>query len=164
MRDHAGVSRKQLRTSNYGPEARAGLGKAVETARVAAGYRYRTDFCRAHGIKNLRGLELLEQGKTGVGQVLLFEVADALPGWDRETPKAILEGGTVAVASEPAPERVDPGSATWGDLRRELKWWHGRLRDTPEHYERLLYLLDLSAQLESRAASTEGGVQLDAHG
>src|SRR5262245_34664131 len=92
MRDHADVARKQLRTSSYPPEARARLGEAVEAARIAAGYRYRTDFCRSRDIKNLRGLELLEQGKTGVGQAFLFEVADALPGWTRDTPRLILEG------------------------------------------------------------------------
>jgi len=88
------MARKQLRTSNYSAEARAELGAAVEAARIAAGFKYRTDFCRAHEIKNLRGLELLEQGRTGVGQAFLFEVADALPKWTRETPRIILEGGS----------------------------------------------------------------------
>lgn len=60
--------------------------------------------------------------------------------------------------------RVDPGSATWGDLRRELAWWHGRLRDSPEDYQRLLYLLELSAQLEDSPVSTQGGAQVDAQG
>lgn len=69
------------------------MGEAVEAARTAAGYRFRTDFCRAHGIKSLRSLELLEQGKTGVGQAFLYEVADALPGWTRDTPRIVLEGG-----------------------------------------------------------------------
>lgn len=101
MRDYAGMARKQLRTSNYPDEARAALGVAVETARLAAGYKYRTDFCRAHGIRNLRGLELLEQGRTGVGQAFLFEVADALPNWDRETPRIILEGGPVPATAGP---------------------------------------------------------------
>lgn len=93
MRDHAVVARKQIRTSNYSPEDRVRLGEAVEAARVAAGYKFRPEFCRAHGIRNLRGLELLEQGQTGVGQAFLFEVADALPDWTRDTPRIILEGG-----------------------------------------------------------------------
>lgn len=104
MREYAGMARKQLRTSNYSPEARTRLGEAVEAARMAAGYRYRTEFCRAHHIKNLRGLELLEQGKTGVGQAFLFEVADSLPGWTRETPQIILEGG----AAPPPPSGPEP--------------------------------------------------------
>src|SRR5262245_3598970 len=78
MREHAGMPRKQLRTRTYPPEARARLGEAVEQARIAAGYRFRTEFCRAHGIKNLRGLELLEQGQPGVGSAFLSEIARAL--------------------------------------------------------------------------------------
>jgi transcriptional regulator with XRE-family HTH domain len=62
------------------------------------------------------------------------------------------------------PARGGPGGATWGDLRRELAWWHGRLRDTPQDYQRLLYLLDLSAQLEDSPVSTQGGTQVDAQG
>ena len=119
MRDHAVVSRKQLRTSNYSAEARAVLGKAVEDARIAAGYKYRTDFCRANNIKNLRGLEYLEHGKTGVGQVLLFEVADALPGWDRDTPRIILEGGPVPANADDEEEPV-PAAA---DLDLEFRMW-----------------------------------------
>lgn len=122
MRDHAAVSRRQLRTSNYDAEARAALGQAVENARVAAGYRYRTEFCRAHGIKNLRGLELLEQGRTGVGQAFLFEVADALPNWTRDTPRIVLEGGPVPpVDGEEAPAAaadVVPADWTEEDERR----------------------------------------------
>lgn len=107
MRNHAGVARRQLRTSNYAAEARNRLGEAVEAARTAAGYRFRTDFVRAHGIKNLRGLELLEQGKTGVGQAFLFEVARALPGWDEDTPKQILDGSPPPrTSAEPPPPYV----------------------------------------------------------
>ncbi len=114
MRNHAHVSRRQLRTSNYSAEARIALGKAVEEARTAAGYKFRTDFARAHDIKNTRGLELLENGKTGVGQAFLFEVADALPNWTRETPRLILEGApppAVTAASDCAP--VDDFPADW---------------------------------------------------
>lgn len=95
--------------------------------------------------------------------------------WQRGSVDRILAGGKpvplpdeaspstddVGVASR-APARVDPGSATWGDLRREIAWWHYRLRDTPEDYERLLYLLDLSGMFEGRPVSTQGGAQGDA--
>jgi transcriptional regulator with XRE-family HTH domain len=63
-----------------------------------------------------------------------------------------------------APARVDPATATWGDLRRELAWWHARLRDTPEDYQRLLALLELSAALEDSPNSTQSSTQFDAHG
>lgn len=109
MRDHADVpSRKQLRTRNYPAEARAALGKAVEDARVAAGFRFRTDFCRAHGIKSYRSLEMLEQGDPGVGQAFLFEVADALPGWTRDTPRIVLEGGEPPSTTAPSSEGEFP--------------------------------------------------------
>lgn len=93
MRDYAAMARTQLRTKDYSVAARKRLGEEVERARRALGYRYRTDFCRAYGIKNLRGVELLEQGQPGVGQAFLFEVARALPGWDESTPRHVLEGG-----------------------------------------------------------------------
>lgn len=93
MRDHAVMARRQLRTKDYSEDARKRLGEAVDRARRAAGYRYRTDFVKAHGIKNLRGLEMLEQGQPGVGQAFLLEVAAALPGWNEDTPRAVLEGG-----------------------------------------------------------------------
>lgn len=113
MREHAGVARKQLRTSNYSQEARTRLGEAVEAARIAAGYRFRTDFCRAHGIKNLRGLELLEQGKTGVGQAFLYEVADALPNWTRETMRTVLEGGPIPPIKPPLVVEPEPEEEPW---------------------------------------------------
>jgi hypothetical protein len=100
MRNHAGMARRQLRTKDYSAAARKALGEAVDAARRAAGYRFRTDFVRAHGIRNLRGLEMLEQGLPGVGQATLLEVARALPGWDENTPRAILEGGDPPSISE----------------------------------------------------------------
>lgn len=76
-------------------------------------------------------------------------------------PTEITDGGPTAPA---AARPHDPEPATWSDLRRELAWWHGRLRDTPEDYQRLLYLLELSAQLEDSPLSTQGGLQIDAQG
>jgi hypothetical protein len=106
MRDHAAMARRQLRTRDYPDDARKRLGKEVERARRAAGYRYRTDFCRSHGIKNLRGLEMLESGQPGVGQAFLFEIARALPGWTEETPQVVLDGGEPPPLSDRA---VEPG-------------------------------------------------------
>ncbi|MGB3443832.1 MAG: helix-turn-helix transcriptional regulator [Actinophytocola sp.] len=61
------------------------------------------------------------------------------------------------------PARVDPARATPGDLRRELAWWSRRL-NSREDFERLNYLLDLSAALEDSPLSTQGGLQSDAQG
>lgn len=132
MRDHARMARRQLRTKDYPEEDRRRLGEAVQDARIAAGYRFRTDFARARGIKNVRGLELLENGKTGVGQAFLFEVADALPGWTHDTPGQILEGNpapanessaedsTPTPRSRPRPEVPNKGDLTEHEL--EFMW------------------------------------------
>jgi hypothetical protein len=104
------MARRQLRTKDYPDDARKRLGELVEQARRGAGFRYRTDFCRAHGIKNLRGLELLESGQPGVGQASLFEVARALPGWTEDTPRLVLEGG------DPPPISESPSSAVPGPV------------------------------------------------
>lgn len=102
------MARTQLRTKDYPDAARKRLGEEVERARRAAGFRYRTDFCRAHSIKNLRGLEMLEGGRPGVGQAFLFEVARALPGWTEDTPRLVLEGGDPPTASEEEAKPLDP--------------------------------------------------------
>lgn len=96
--------RGQLRTASYSDEARARLGGAVAKAREAAGYKYRTEFARAAGIKSVRSLEMLEAGEPGVGQSVLFAVGRALPNWTEDTPRVILEGGPIpSTANEPEP-------------------------------------------------------------
>ncbi|WAL67085.1 hypothetical protein ORV05_04675 [Amycolatopsis cynarae] len=87
--------RKQISTTGYPPEARVRLGQAVAKARIAAGYKFRTDFARAAGVKSQRSLQMLEQGDEYVGQVILFAVARALPNWNEDTPRTILEGGPI---------------------------------------------------------------------
>lgn len=97
MRKHAGVSTRRLSTTNYSEAARKRLGEAVAQARDAAGFHFRTDFGRTHHI-NPKSLELLELGKPGVGQSILFAVGRALPGWTEETPRVVLEGGSAPAA------------------------------------------------------------------
>lgn len=60
------------------------------------------------------------------------------------------------------PARVEPATGTIGDLRRELAYFHRRLRDNPDDFQRLLDLLDLYAALQDRPVSTEGGAQINA--
>lgn len=59
-------------------------------------------------------------------------------------------------------ERVDPTTGTVGDLRRELKYFHGRFRDSPEDYDRLMDLLDLYYRLGLPESTTQGGVHMSA--
>lgn len=136
------MARRQLRTKDYPDDARKRLGEEVERARRAAGYRYRTDFVRAHGIKNLRGLEMLEAGKAGVGQAFLLEVAHALPNWDESTPRTVLEGGPApALSDSPVPEEPEPSGLSDEErlLVRTLRhrgWTAERIADLIEELRR----------------------------
>lgn len=163
MRDHAGVSRRQLRTSNYPPEARVRLGEAVEKARIAACYPTRPAFCRAHGIKNLRGLELLEHGETGVGQKFLFEVARAL-GWDADTPKVILDGGPIppppelpGIVDVTAAEDTPANEPTLAVLQAEYVYFMHKL--DKDDMQRLFRLLDMYHQLQVSAGATQSSTR-----
>ena len=120
----------------------------------------------------VQNLGRIRRGSISISWEAAQGIEDALR-WERGSVDAVLRGDlpTPLPDEDPTghpgggpPARVEPGTATWGDLRRELAWWHGRLRDTPEDYQRLLYLLDLSAQLEDSPVSTQGGAQFDAQG
>jgi hypothetical protein len=84
---------RRVRTAAYPPEARARLGDAVAKAREAAGFKSRTSFARWASIKSMRSLDMVENGEPGVGQTILFAIGRALPGWNEDTPRTILEGG-----------------------------------------------------------------------
>lgn len=107
MRDHSRMATRRLRTRDYPESARLRLGDAVTKAREAAGYRWRTDFAKAAGGINVRSLEYLETGATGVGQSILFAVGRTLPGWTEETPRIILEGGPIP----PIPDETSTADA-----------------------------------------------------
>lgn len=132
------------------------LGLDVRAARKGRGWTQATLAKTANVATTLVGR--MERGQV-VSDTTLKAVARALA-----LPDSVIAPHLTDLRPAPAPERVEPAAATWGDLRRELQWWHGRLRESPEDYERLLYLLDLSAQVEGQARSTQSGVQLDAHG
>lgn len=171
MRDYAAVVRRQLRTSNYPAEARARLGKAVERARVAAGYPTRPAFCRARGIKNLRGLETLEQGQPGVGQKFLFEIARALPGWTEDTVELVLEGGDPPEPQADTSLLTGPEETTEGyglppslqALMSEYLYFQERLSDNKDDWPRLLRLLDMYHQLQVRESAARGEADSAAH-
>lgn len=73
-------------------------------------------------------------------------------------------GRTATVGTAEPTSRADPAPGTVGHLRRELAYFHGRLRESPEDYQRLLALLDLYAALSDSPVSTDSGAQADAHG
>lgn len=110
------------------------------------------------------------------GQISLSEdAADGIEralAWQPGSVEAVMRGERPTVLSETAaeahpwpepPAQVDLASATPGDLRRWLSWWHRRL-NSAEDFARLDYLLDLSAALEDRPHSTQSSTQFDAHG
>lgn len=132
------VSRKQLRTADYGPEQRARLADAVVKARTAAGYQYRTDLVEAAkkaGEKlSVRSLQAVELGDPGVGQVVLFTIARLLPNWTEDTPRAILEGGPIPPTGRGMFGDIDVMNAN--DLRVSALVEHGEDDWTPEEVAR----------------------------
>jgi hypothetical protein len=130
MRDYASMgTQKKLRTANYDSEARARLGHAVKIAREAAGFMFRTRFAKAAGIKSVRSLEYLEAGEPKVGESILFAVGRALPNWDEDTPRTILEGGPVPPTETPEPPTPRYPVELDDDFEREV--WD-RMREKPE--------------------------------
>jgi hypothetical protein len=110
----------RLRTAAYPAEARERLGRAVAEAREAAGYRSRPAFVAAADGVNAKSLELLERGEPGVGPLVLNAVADALPGWTRDTPRTILEGGDPPSPAGQAGPLQEAGERTLADLKRDI--------------------------------------------
>jgi hypothetical protein len=86
------TQRKQLSTLGYSQEARDRLADAVNKARLAAGYRWRTNLAKAAGV-SVRSVTALERAEPGVGQANLYAIARVLPGWTEDTMKLVLDGG-----------------------------------------------------------------------
>lgn len=99
VRYGAPVAETRPHTRDYSPEARQRLGIAVQRAREAVGHPYRPSFAALIG-RSVRSLVKLEQGEP-VGPTVYEAAADHLPGWTRDTPKAILEGAEAPTEPEP---------------------------------------------------------------
>lgn len=129
------MARRLLRTGDYPEVARLRLGKAVETARIAAGFSGRPEFIAyLDHVIGLRSLKYLEQANRSVTAKVLDPVASALPGWTLDTPKAILEGDD-APPIPPAADRAEVSpieAARTGDVRD--------LRDLPLPIRRRLIM------------------------
>lgn len=115
MRHNARMGNGRTRTANYSEAARRRLGDAVAIARQAAGHKFRPTFAREHEGLNVSSLELLENGKPGVAEAVLFAVGRALPNWTEDTPRVILEGG-------PIPPTADPDAPRASEPRRTHEW------------------------------------------
>jgi hypothetical protein len=87
-----------LRTANYGEDARKRLGEAVAMARRAAGHRWRSTFYKEAKVGK-RSLEAVEAGEPTIGIDVLERIGRALGrhfrDWSADTPRAILEGGPI---------------------------------------------------------------------
>lgn len=99
VRYGASVAEIRPHTRDYSSEDRQRLGLAVQRAREAMGpHPYRPSFATVIG-KSVRSLVKLEQGEP-VGPTVYEAAADHLPGWTRDTPKAILDGAPPPAARE----------------------------------------------------------------
>lgn len=101
MSHHESVTARRPHTKLYDKTARVRLGLAVARAREAAGYQFRPAFEKAAGVGST-SLWKLENGDP-VGPLVYEAVARALPGWDEDTPRLILEGEAGAPTVERAP-------------------------------------------------------------
>jgi hypothetical protein len=106
MRHDAQVASLRPHTKAYPETARKALGIAVARAREAAGFPYRPAFANAAGV-SVRSILKLEQGEP-VGPAVYEAAARALPGWNEDTPRVILEGGTAPEPSVSEPPDQKP--------------------------------------------------------
>ncbi|GHF31138.1 hypothetical protein GCM10017786_76090 [Amycolatopsis deserti] len=114
------MSPRRLRTADYSQEARDNLGEAVTNAREAAGHKFRPSFARAAKISP-RSLDAVENGEAGVGGVVLRAIARALPNWDEDTPRAILEGNPPPPTVAERPEPTYPPDLYERELKTETE-------------------------------------------
>lgn len=156
---HVQASRRQrqVRTGDYPPEDRLRLGHEVVKARIAAGYRYRTDLAdaikKAGGKVSLRSLQALETGDASVGQAVLFAAVSVLPGWTADTPKAILEGEAPPADQDDTRPPDDEIIAMDSTV---LAYWFIQLVDT-HGKKRAEDALFRALDVRKRARAAEGG-------
>lgn len=124
VRDDALMTPLRPHTKHYPEDARKQLGLAVTRARQAAGYPYRPAFARDTGI-SVRSIVKLEQGDP-VGADVYEAAARVLPGWNEDTPKAVLEGAEppappgIEAENRPLTPKPEPDDEGWTDEDEEL--------------------------------------------
>jgi hypothetical protein len=168
MHDNAPVPLPQVTTSDYPEDARQRLGVAVTRAREGGGWKRRKDLADRANI-SLRSLVKLEQGKPGVGRLVLEAVGRTLPDWTEDTPRSILDGGPIPSGGEeaqPADQldrpKYDFSNATLADLHREYTYFAKKL--STEDMDRLYRLVEMYFDLQIRFTAQEGGGRSSAEG
>lgn len=73
--------------------------------------RYRPEFAAHAGISK-RSLANVELDDASVGGPTLEAIGRAIPGWDKDTPRAILEGGTPPPVRHDEPNPPAPDAAS----------------------------------------------------
>lgn len=108
----------------------------------------------------------IRKGRISISLKAAKKIEEALQWPPAAVEAAVLRGvrPQVPVPDDQPSAFVDPATGTWGDLQRELSYFHGRLRDRPEDFERLNRVLDLYARLQDRPLSTQSSAEIDAHG
>lgn len=159
---HAAPVAGRVRTGTYSQDARWRLADAVKTAREEAGYKSRPAFYKAAGIgkRSLENVESKEPNAASVGETVLHAIGRALPGWTKDTPRIILEGGPIpAIPTVPAvptgqlaplDEVLSADIEGLGKLARLYAWFHaqneGRDPDPADEERFMLWAIDVRKQ------------------
>jgi hypothetical protein len=122
------MSLQRVHTREFSAEARERLGLAITRAREASGHPHRPSFAKVAGL-SVRSIVNLEAG-TPVGPSVYEAAARALPGWNEDTPRMILEGS-------PAPEIVVPTRAEPRPVGRRVSAVITHSPNDPEFWEAL---------------------------
>lgn len=118
VRDDALMTAARPHTKLYPDRARETLGLAITRAREAAGYPTRPTFANLAKI-SVRSLVKVETGDP-VGPAVYEAVARALPGWDEDAPRVVLEGGPIPQpGTQPEPDLADETDG-WTDEDEQL--------------------------------------------
>lgn len=124
VRNDAPVALLQTNTSDYSEDKRVALATAVVRARDAAGWTQK-ELAERAGVSTRR-VASVEGAEEGVGRRVLEAIGRALPGWDEDTPRAVLEGSPAPPTPGSAPEnqpltpQLEPDDEGWTEADQEL--------------------------------------------
>lgn len=144
------MSPARLSTADYPADARNRLATAVQRARDTAGNWSQQQLADLANVSK-RSIVYLEKADPRVGRRVLEAIGRALPGWDVDTARRVLEGAQPPNAGEPQPEEeLEPAPGT------------GSITDEEQALVDVLIEREWSAQEIARAIDTlrrrKGGV------